>query len=323
MIAKPRTKPISLLKLEALLKRLPEVHPKYSLIKSDYAKQKAGYLGEKFLEYPLSCLPGKDYLIFNDLRLLNGKHFFQMDVLLLTPFFISILEVKNISGSIFFNSLFKQIIRTIEGKEEGFADPVAQVKRQAEHLRDWLERYGFPALPVVPLVVIANERTVIKFDPRDKITPNFVIPSSDIISNMRFYDKKFTSPFLTPRQVKKLYSRLIADHTPVEMDIIQRYALQKTDLIKGVQCPGCLSFPMNRVHGNWKCLRCSHVSQDAHNQALKDYALLIKTSITNKEARDFLGSISSDTAKRILQQTCKVSEGNNKGKLYFIPVDKV
>ncbi|MBY6052306.1 hypothetical protein [Cytobacillus firmus] len=49
MIAKPRTKPISLLKLEALLKRLPEVHPKYSLIKSDYAKQTAGYLGENSL----------------------------------------------------------------------------------------------------------------------------------------------------------------------------------------------------------------------------------------------------------------------------------
>ena len=323
MIAKPRAKPIFLVKLETLLKRLPEGHPKYSLIKTDYARQRAGYIGEKLLEYPLSYLPGKDYLIFHDLRLSNGRHFFQIDVLLLTPFFISILEVKNISGSIFFNSSFKQIIRTIEGKEEGFADPVAQVKRQAEDLKNWLVRYRFPVLPIEPLVVMANEHTVIKFDPRDKITPYLVIPSLDILSKMRFYEKKFTSSFLNSRQLKKLYSRLIADHTPAEIDIFQRYAIQKTDLIKGIQCPSCLSFPMNRVHGNWKCLACSHVSKDAHIQALNDYALLISPTITNKEARYFLGSLSSDTAKRILKQSCRVSTGDKKGKRYFIPFDEV
>ncbi|MGV3263894.1 MULTISPECIES: nuclease-related domain-containing protein [Cytobacillus] len=77
----------------------------------------------------------------------------------------------------FFNSSFKQIIWTIEGKEEGFADPVAQVKRQADDLKNWLVRYRFPVIPIEPLVVIANERTVIKFDSRDKIIPYLVIPS--------------------------------------------------------------------------------------------------------------------------------------------------
>jgi hypothetical protein len=36
-----------------------------------------------------------------------------------------------------------------------------------------------------------------------------------------------------------------------------------------------------------------------------------------------LGSLSSDTAKRILKQTCGVSAGNKKGKRYFIPFDEV
>ncbi|WP_282141274.1 hypothetical protein [Cytobacillus oceanisediminis] len=54
---------------------------------------------------------------------------------------------------------------------------MAQVKRQADDLKNWLVRYRFPVIPIEPLVVIANERTVIKFDPRDKIIPYLVIPS--------------------------------------------------------------------------------------------------------------------------------------------------
>ncbi|EFV78370.1 MULTISPECIES: hypothetical protein [Cytobacillus] len=80
---------------------------------------------------------------------------------------------------------------------------------------------------------------------------------------------------------------------------------------------------MNRGHGNWKCLACSPVSKDTHIQALNDYALLINPTITNKEAQNYLGSLSSDTAKRILKQTCGVSAGNKKGKRYFIPFDEV
>ncbi|WP_197205174.1 nuclease-related domain-containing protein [Cytobacillus firmus] len=53
---------------------------------------------------------------------------FQIDIIILTPYFISILEVKNISGSLYFNSIFTQMVRTIEDKEEGFPDPVKQVK---------------------------------------------------------------------------------------------------------------------------------------------------------------------------------------------------
>ena len=135
--------------------------------------------------------------------------------------------------------------------------------------------------------------------------------------------KKYTSALLNSRQLKKLYSCLIADHNPAEIDILQRYALQINDLIKGAQCPSCLSFPMSRVHGNWKRFACSHVSKDAHIQALNDYALLINPTITNKEARNYLGSLSSDAAKRILKQTCGVSAGNKKGKRYFIPFDEV
>ncbi|WP_053071310.1 nuclease-related domain-containing protein [Cytobacillus firmus] len=87
MIVRSKTKPLQLHQLEALLNRIPDNHSKRRFIEEDYAKQKAGYKGERSLEYHLSYLPKKDYYIFHDLRLYAGKHYFQIDILILTPFF--------------------------------------------------------------------------------------------------------------------------------------------------------------------------------------------------------------------------------------------
>ncbi|WP_155922192.1 hypothetical protein [Bacillus sp. EB01] len=46
MNLKARSKPVHLLKLEALYPRLPDLHPSKSTIEADIAKRSAGYKGE-------------------------------------------------------------------------------------------------------------------------------------------------------------------------------------------------------------------------------------------------------------------------------------
>ncbi|MBU8880911.1 NERD domain-containing protein [Bacillus sp. FJAT-29790] len=107
MIAKERLIPLRMLKNEALLRRIPKHHVKRTIIEKDQTRRKAGYRGEEASDYYVNQLPDKEYTIFHDLRLLNEQNYFQMDTLILSPKFALILEIKNISGTIYFDSSFK------------------------------------------------------------------------------------------------------------------------------------------------------------------------------------------------------------------------
>jgi hypothetical protein len=42
---------------------------------------------------------------------------------------------------------------------------------------------------------------------------------------------------------------LLKEHIPLTSNPMKRYQIQPAELIKGVQCPTCFIFPMNRIHG--------------------------------------------------------------------------
>ena len=66
LLAKERGKPIKIDQLEALLRGLNKNHSKIPLIEPDLKKRKAGYNGEKAVDYQLSFLKDKKYMVFND-----------------------------------------------------------------------------------------------------------------------------------------------------------------------------------------------------------------------------------------------------------------
>ncbi|HZG72957.1 MAG TPA: nuclease-related domain-containing protein [Chondromyces sp.] len=98
MIIKERKKSIYLRQLEALVRRVPRGHGKREEILLMAKKAGKGYRGEQAIDYPLSFLSEDKYFILHDVRLLGGHHYFQLDTLILSEYFIVILEVKNISG---------------------------------------------------------------------------------------------------------------------------------------------------------------------------------------------------------------------------------
>lgn len=127
MIVKDRKKPIKLKMAEALLRRLPQQHFKRREIADEYKKRLAGYNGEQEMDYFLKELD-ENFIIINDLRLNNQGVYFQIDSLILSKKEIIILEAKNISGTLYFDRKFKQLVRILDGKEEGFRDPLSQVE---------------------------------------------------------------------------------------------------------------------------------------------------------------------------------------------------
>ncbi|MBO9129906.1 nuclease-related domain-containing protein [Bacillus sp. 165] len=320
MIVKPRQMPLHLQKLDALLRRLPEYHARRQDITEVVVKGRAGYRGEQAVEYPLSFLPSADYLILHDLRLPYQNHYFQIDTLLLSKRFFLVLEIKNISGILYFDSTFHQMIRTYEGKEEAFPDPILQVKRQQEQLQLWLAHHRFLIPPLESLIVIATPRTIIKASPENLSVPQVVIHHANLLNKVTLFEKQYVKEIFTRKQLTSLAKRLQHSHVSLNQDVLKTYKINKDELIKGVFCSNCLYIPMQRKQGKWVCPACTNISLDAHLATLKDYALLCGCFAKNKEIREFLQLSSDSITKHILRSAGVPYEGKNKGRVYHLSI---
>ncbi|MFJ7639399.1 nuclease-related domain-containing protein [Peribacillus sp. NPDC097225] len=321
MIIKERKIPLSILKLQALLRRLPPAPPKIPFIMSELSKKEAGYRGECAIDFPLSFLETKEYFIFHDIRLQDQTRFFQIDTLLLSRKFILIIEVKNIAGSLYFDSTFNQLIRTKDGKEMGFPDPLNQIERHESQLKSWLMKHGLTEPPIYSLVVISNPQTIIRANPENRNLHYKVIHRDTLPFKIHQIEKSINQPSLSDKELKKIIKIINKHHTEADASVLERFNLSMEDFIKGVICEKCLMSPLLRQRREWRCSRCEHESKDGHIRALKDYYFLLGPTITNRQLREFLSISSSASATRILRSMNLVSEGMNKGKVYRVPFE--
>lgn len=322
MIKKERKIPLKIKKLEALLRRLPTTHSKYREIEGELAKSMAGYRGEQSLDYYLSLLPDQDYLIFHDLRLPHKNYFFQLDILILSASFFLIVEVKNISGVLLFDHTFHQLIRNANGTEEVFPDPILQVNRQVSQFATWLEQNKSPLMPIESLVVIANSAAFIKSTSNRSERMRKVIRSTNLQEKIKLFEEVHKSEKLTKKDLRKISSLILKHHTPYNPNILEKFCVLKTDLLKGVHCPKCAFLSMERKRGKWNCPHCSYSSRDAHLSSLEDYALLLQPTITNRQLRDFLQLSSGSIANKLLLAINAPHTGTTKGREYYLLIDE-
>jgi hypothetical protein len=315
MIVKKRSPPLKLLQTEALLDRLkPPNHPKRSLIEQDLKKRKAGYKGEITVDYHLSFLTDKKYLIFNDVRLPLAPDYFQIDSLLVTPCYALPIEIKNIAGTLTIDPEFNQLSQHFSGVETGYPDPITQATRQKLFLQKWFYTNKLPCPPIEFLVAFSNPSTILKMASGHKrVTPyDKMIHAQNIVREVSKLNTQYTSEVIDLKKVKRL---LLSQHRSAYSSILSAYQLTETDLIKGVQCERCSQI-MGRKIGTWLCRCCGHVSRTAHRKTIEDYFQLIKPSITNRELRAFLQLSSAKTAAEILKALNLKVAGSTKGVVY-------
>ncbi|WP_181347271.1 nuclease-related domain-containing protein [Thalassobacillus sp. CUG 92003] len=319
MIVKPLKVPLHLLKYEALLRRLPEHHPRYRDVQQDDAKYTAGHRGEDALTYHYDRLPDKDFYRLHDLRLPLSKHFFQLDTLILTPRFAAILEVKNFAGTLIFDHVFNQLIRRHNGREEAFEDPLLQVAEQKEMLTRWLRLQGFPQdYPIKPLVVISHANTVIKASDNHPTARNTIIHANFLPKKLHDYWTAHPRHILSDSHIHSLSQTLLQNHTPQNPDLLDRYNIKPSDLITGIQCASCTRFAMARKRGSWVCTSCSSTDRLAHLPAVRDFALLIGPSVRNRELRQFLQLTSPKVTSNLLNALHLPTQGKNKSYRYTL-----
>ncbi|MDQ6600141.1 nuclease-related domain-containing protein [Bacillus salipaludis] len=318
MLVKERTIPLKILILSAILRRIPLSHARYQQISDELGRRQAGYEGEQSLDFYYRELPKLKYLIFHDLNLPDGDYNCQIDTLLLTPEFILIIDVKNMAGKLIFDTENEQFIQIKGEEEKGYSYPITQAERHQEYIKKLLAANHFPPVPVVYLVVISNSYAsyVITGKNAYKVKPK-VCKGDVMLKRIQDLEGIYTTPILTAKDLRKLSRLLLKMNTPPTGYLLQKFGIQRLELLTGVQCPYCKYLPMIRKKQKWFCAKCQHYSIDAHIGALKDYFLLIDMKITNREFREFMHIKSIDTAKRLLQASNLKFSGANKNRTYF------
>jgi hypothetical protein len=319
VIAKYRTIPIEILIYEAITRRLPDHHPRKSEFLSKLIRWKAGYKGEKEVDYYLSLFPDDDLTIFQDIRLPHNNGYFQIDTLIISPWFIVIIESKNYAGTIEIDHELDQLLQTYDGTEKGYNNPILQAEIQSSHLKNWFIKHQLPLPPIEIFGSISNPQTIIKNPTYNKEVTYRICRAARIPFRISTLKSHFNKEKVTKKDIKKITRLLLKQHEPFvpdpkSMDIPR-------DHMTGVQCPHCNIFRMERIHGTWFCKNCGHASKDAHIHAVKDYFHLNGHSLTNKQLRDFLHVDSENTITRILHSLNLAFTGTTKNRIYSPPKD--
>lgn len=146
--------------------------------------------------------------------------------------------------------------------------------------------------------------------------PQKILRSPNLLAKIDLFKELHKEEKHTKKEIRKLSKLLINQHTPSNPDILNQYKIPKSDILKGVHCPNCSLFPMERKQGRWICRDCSFFSKDAHISALTDYGLLFQPTITNQQCRDFLRISSRSTAHKMLVSMIIPSSGETKARKY-------
>ena len=307
-----RTVSSKIIVLDALKRRIDAHHPNHEYVSSLLRRAEVGYQGElkvdrfwKEMILPQNSLLLHNYEIRNDFGNLH-----QIDTLFVCPHFILVLEIKNVSGSIWYENNKHQFLRRKKtGEMESFQSPFDQVQRHVEMIERIVGRLGL-TIPVHKAVVIAESSTIIGEVPNDfPIFHGIGLPVE--IKKLLL---KYTNSVLSPIHYEMLAKSIQSLHNP--STYVPRFEIPP--LRKGAicECGGRMEYN----YGKFLCA-CGMHSKEPLYQSLHDYRVLVKEWISNREFRDFFSIESQHSASKLLTRLNFDTIGSTKNRSYLIPKD--
>lgn len=295
-----RTIPSKIIVLDALNRRAPS-----ELITRLLKRAEIGYNGELKVD-PLWLemeLPETGFLFHN---YETPGH--QLDTLFVCEYFIFVLEIKNVSGMIWYEEEKYQFLRKKRtGEIESFQSPFQQVDRHGDFVTKVVECLGL-SIPIHKAVVIAEPSTII-----GKVSGD--IPIFHAIGLRTEVNKlllKYQIPFLGEVHVQLLKDEL----TKLYQRGIYKPQFAIPPIRKGAIC-NCGN-TMRYSHGRFVC-DCGVKSKDPLYQGLNDYHFLYSEWITNKSFRNFFYVENEDQVNKLLKRLNFEYRGKTKGRKYQIP----
>lgn len=295
MIIKYRQKPAKIAGYEALLKRLPPAHPKRHAVKRNLNSAKAGFGGEQRLDEAMEFFtPPYAYQIIQDFSL-PAPFKIQVDTVVLTQSCVFLLEVKNITGKLQFKQNPSALHSVLaDGKIMSYKSPVTQMNETTMRLYAFLKTFAC-RLPIISLIVIAHPSQIVEDSPHAAQ----VLSAGEV--NFYLSKMKLGNPILSIEELHRLGQTFLSAHRDYQpFPLAPKFQVGLSEIEPGVFCPRCHLGKMERTMVAWECETCRLISRNAHSEALNDWFMLLKPSITTAECQDFIGLKNLDTAKHFL-----------------------
>ena len=215
---------------------------------------------------------------------------------IIVPYFVLILEVKNIKGQIILTENPQQMIRTTDtGEKHAFDSPLLQLDEYKFQLELFLQSLCIN-LPIYTAVVFPTPIHIVS-SPKNKV----VLIKREILPFVRTLPA--TQPIISSEQLSLLKEQIKKSHQDfIPTPLTTHFAISPESIIRGVECLVCGAFPMRRSKRTWHCEACGRTDSLAHQKTLEDYFYLFHTSISNKECRDFLLIQDIHLSTRLLNQ---------------------
>jgi len=201
---------------------------KYKELKKQLNYIKAGFNGEKNVAFELknSFIP---MYVIQDLKIEFDGLAAQIDFLLVTNKYICILETKKLNGNITINSdgdFIRQFVSK-EGKvykTEGMYSPISQNNRHKRILENLLKSKKISGnMPIHSLVVIANPKSIIKYDYTPKAIRNSVIKIDQLTRVLNDLSKSVNISTQSKSYIDKVATKILALNLEKESSFINQF----------------------------------------------------------------------------------------------------
>lgn len=304
-----RKLPSKILVLDALKRRIDETHEKHQLVTSLLRRAEIGYRGELKVDrlWREIAVPTDSILLHSYESRNDVDHSHQIDTLFLCPHFLLILEIKNVSGTIFYESEKYQFLRKrLTGEVESFQSPFEQVKRHRDFIVRIVEGLGL-SIPVHAAVVLAETSTIIG-SMKSGIP---IFHAVGLPSEIKRLLLRYESPALSAVHYELLAHHIRNLHKPG----VYKPKFEIPPIRKGALCE--CGKVMKYNYGKFIC-SCGIKSKEPLYQGLQDYRWLINEWISNREFRNFFYIKSEDSASKLLKKMNFLSRGSTRDRFYLI-----
>lgn len=310
MIVKPFTSSPFILGLQALIMRLSSTHPMFEKFQQELKIKEVGDFGERYIMKELQHFSqNHDYHVLHNVILPTALSM-QIDILVITPKGLILLEIKNIKGHVQFKKDPRQLVRTNEkGDTTVFTHPEVQLEQYMQAMKQFLEAHQI-LMPIYGAIVFPFNNATIHRDGEG-------LPIL-MAKELPLYFHKLTGEKY--KQSVNDVARIILSHVRERepFPLCEYYNIEVDALQKGIYCDNCGQYGMQKLKKGWHCQTCQHVNPHAHTRALRDYYMLVSDRITNRDFRYFMHIDSPYVAKRILQKSCEKRSGSGKNTQYYL-----
>ena len=291
-------------------------HPSYGRIKEDLDMRLAGYAGEKKADFYMEEATLKDKpMVLKDVMVPAGGKRVQVDTLVLHPAFVLAVEVKNMTGELYFDEDTGQFYRMKNGVREGMRNPEDQLNRSIAATERFLASIELP-VRVHGAIVLASYNGLIIQGPASKP----IFPVDRLPGHIEKLEKE-NRAVLKRTDLQFIVDTLSLLSREKQDQYFKWYNLTDDDIDFGVRCPSCFKIGMERGHGKWICKKCNSDSADAHLATLQEYRVINGEVVTSKILKDLMKLPNIYLANRLLQEKFSTINENKRNKQYRVKSD--